>query len=124
MTEHTQATEKYLINCQDGANHLERATIAFVLAVSASKTGEAAMFVTAEAAELCVKGYADGLVAEGHEPLAKLITQFFDNGGKIWLCPVCVRAKGIDENELLDGVEVAGAPRTMAYLQIGAKLLA
>lgn len=122
MTEQTK--DKYLINCQDGTNNLERATIPFILGVSASKTGEAAMFATADAVPLFVKGAADGLVADGHEPLSDLMAQFLGNGGKVWLCPVCVRARGIRESELVDGVEVAGAPRTMAFLQSGAKLLA
>lgn len=124
MSQSAPTSAKYLVNCQDGINNIERATIAFILAVSASKTNETAVFVTADASLLCVKGYADGLVADGHEPLADLMAQFLGNGGRIWLCPVCVRTKGIDEAELLDGVEVAGAPRTMAFLDSGAKLLA
>ena len=127
----SQKTEKYLINCQDGFNNLERATIAFILAVSASRQAEVAMFVTAEAAALCVEGAIQGngvttdpVVAEGYESLASLFAAFMENGGKIWLCPACAKAKNITEGDLADGVEIAGAPHTMAFLQSGAKLLA
>ena len=42
--------QKYLINCQDGAKHAERATISFILAVTASKNAETAVFMTSDAA--------------------------------------------------------------------------
>jgi len=124
MTTSNETKQKFLINCQDGANHVERATISFILAVTASKTSETAIFMTSDASKLCVKGGVDGLVAEGYEPLSDLVSAFVQNGGKIWLCPACVRAKGISEDDLIDGVEVAGAPRTMAFLASGAQLLA
>lgn len=117
-------TAKYLINCGDGANDVERATISFILAVTASKTNETAVFATSDASGLCVKGGVDGLVADGYEPLADLVQTFVGNGGRIWLCPACARAKGITEDDLLEGVEIAGAPRTMAFLGSGAQVLA
>jgi len=123
-TQMTAQTDKYLINCQDGANNVERATIALILAVTASKTAEAALFVTADGAQLCVRGGSDGLVADGYEALGELLQAFLHNGGKIWLCPACARAKGIEPNHLLPGVEIAGAPKTMAFLASGARLLA
>lgn len=116
--------EKYLLNCQEGANHVERATISFVLATTASKTAETVVFITSDAAQLCTRGGADGLHAEGMEPLADLINQFLGNGGKMWLCPICAKVKGITDDDLREGVEIAGAPKTMAFLASGARLLA
>lgn len=123
-TQQTHNAPKYLVNCQDGTNNLERATIAFILATTASKTHETAMFITADAADLFVKGTMDGLAAEGHEPIANLVAQYQGNNGKIWICPVCLKTKGITEQDLVDGVEVAGAPRTMEYLATGGLMLA
>jgi len=120
----TKSEQKYLINCQDGAKDVGRATISFILAVTASKTGEAAVFITSDAAQLCVKGGANGLEFYGLEPLANLIDQFVGNGGKIWLCPVCATVKGITEDDLIEGAEIAGAPKTMAFLASGGKVLA
>lgn len=116
--------QKILVNCQDGDNNVERATIAFILAVTASKSCETAVFVTSDASNLCVKGGCDGLVAEGYEPLSNLVEAFISNGGSVWLCPACAKAKGISEDDLLAGVEIAGAPKTMAFLASGAQLLA
>ncbi|MGJ8663794.1 MAG: DsrE family protein, partial [Marinicella sp.] len=87
---------KYLINCQDGENNLEHATVKFILATTASKTHETAMFITSDATDMLVKGKADGLVSEGLEPIADLMAQYLGNGGKIWVCPVCVLNKGLE----------------------------
>ena len=116
--------EKYLVNCQEGAGNVERATISFILATTASKTAETAMFITSDASQLCTKGGADGLQAEGMEPLEDLINQFVGNGGKMWLCPVCAKVRGITEKDLREGAEIAGAPKAMAFLAGGAHLLA
>jgi len=115
---------KYLINCQEGANNIERATISFVLATTASKAAEAVVFITGDAAILTTKGGSDGLISEGMEPISDLINQFVGNGGKIWLCPICAKVKGIADSDLREGAEIAGAPRTMAFLEAGGKLLA
>lgn len=123
MTTATQQ-KKFLINCTNGANDVERATISFVLALScASHNNETAVFATADAAELCVAGGTDNLVADGYEPLSSLVEDFIENGGNIWLCPVCAKAKGISAADLRPGVEIAGAPRTMDFLASGGQVL-
>lgn len=119
----TSKQDKFLINCQEGLAHLERATITFVIAASASKTAETAVFITSDAAELCVNGSTSGLQHPGMEPIDDLITQFVSNGGQIWLCPICAKTKGIAEGDLRPGVSIAGAPKTMAFISSGARLL-
>jgi len=49
-----------------------------------------------------------------------LLNGFLDNGGKIWICPACAKAKGMSADELIKGVKIAGAPKTMALLKLGA----
>jgi len=124
MTNPAIVNQKFLINCRDGANNPERATVSFIMAVAASSTSETAMFVTSDAANLCVKGGADEIVADGYALLPDLINAYMENNGKIWLCPACAQAKGITQNDLIDGVEIAGAMRTMDFIANGAQLLA
>lgn len=118
----TQA--KYLINCTNGKSNIEHATISFVLAASASKDHEAAVFLTADASYWAVKGAADGEVFDGMEPIANLIAQFVGNGGKIWVCPICAKIKNITVDDLIAGAEIAGAPKTMEFLASGGHVLA
>lgn len=120
----TQERAKTLINCQEGLNNIERATVSFILAVTASKTNETAMFLTADAVQLCLKGKLENIQADGYEPLASLLADYLANGGKLWLCPACIKAKGISQEALISEAEIAGAPKTMAFLADGAKLLA
>ena len=115
---------KYLINWKDGASNPEAATISMILAVTSSKSSETAVFVSGDASELCIKGSAESINAPGYEPLAALLAAYIKNGGMLWLCPACVKAKGISESDLLEGVEIAGAPKSMAFLASGGKLLA
>ena len=120
----TTPQAKFLINCKDGKNNIEHATISFVLATSASKEHETAVFLTADASYWAVKGASTGAVYEGMEPIENLIQQFTDNGGKLWVCPICAKIKGITENDLIAGAEIAGAPKTMAFLASGGHVLA
>jgi predicted peroxiredoxin len=117
-------TEKYLVNCEHGTTDPEKATISFILAFTSSKTNETAVFATSDASHLFGKNNRPDIVADGYEPLNGLIDGFIENGGKIWLCPACAKAKGIVQEDLLDGVEIAGAPKTMAFLASGGKTLA
>ncbi len=120
----TQQTNKFLINAEYGKDNIEKATISFILAASASKENEAVVFVTAAATYLCAKGGADGLVYEGAEPIKDLMAQFIGNGGRIWVCPICAKLKGITAEDLIEGAEIAGAPKSMAFLASGGKVLA
>lgn len=120
----TNTQDKYLVNCKEGKSNIEHATISFVLAASASKDHDAAVFLTADASYWAVKGAAEGHVYEGMEPIANLISQFTGNGGVLWVCPICAKIKGITADDLIDGAEIAGAPKTMAFLASGGHVLA
>jgi predicted peroxiredoxin len=116
--------QKYLINCEHGANDPEKATIAFILAFTSSKTNPTAVFITSDAALLMIRQNRPQVIADGYEPLNVLIDGYIANGGQIWICPACARARGIAEADLIDGAILAGAPKTMAYLADGAMTLA
>mgnify|MGYP003624590222 CR=1 FL=1 len=116
--------EKYLIHCNDGEDNLEGATISFLFATTAAKRCETVVLLVAGASQLCIKGGADGLVAEGMEPLSDLIDQYIGHGGKLWLCPVGAKIRGITEDDLIMNTEFGGATKAMAYMESGAKLLA
>lgn len=125
MLDQKPARQKFLINCTNGKDNIERATVSFVMALSAAtNNAETAVFATSDAAQLCIKGGADNLVAPGYEPIDGLIEEFIENEGVIWLCPVCAKAKGITEDDLRPGVKLAGVPHIMDYTASGAQVLA
>jgi predicted peroxiredoxin len=57
------------------------------------------------------------------EPLAKLIGDFQARGGAIWACPPCVKSRGYEQADLLDGVVIAGASAMHAEINDGAATL-
>ena len=117
-------SNKYLVNCAYGSDNPEKATIAMILAFASSQENETAIFATAGAADLFLEDTVPDFQAEGYQPIAPLIDGFIENGGKVWLCPACAKAKGIEADQLIEGVEIAGAPKTMSYLASGAQTLA
>jgi len=51
----------------------------------------------------------DNLVVNPLEPLAALVNDFLARGGRLWACTPCVKARGYEQKDLIDGVEVAGS---------------
>ncbi len=117
-------TGKYLINSQYGSDDLEKATVAMIVASSAAAMdGETAMFLTCESVRLATRGGADGLAVDGYPAISDLLDAYRENGGQLWVCPVCAAARGISAADLADGAEIAGAARTIGFVNDGARLL-
>jgi predicted peroxiredoxin len=117
-------TDKYLINCAYGSDNPEKATISFILAFTSSKANETAVFATAGALDLFLEKSPPSFQAAGYQPIKGLIDGYIENGGSIWICPACIKAKGLSQDDLIDGVEIAGGPKTMQFLATGGKTLA
>lgn len=117
-------TNRFLVNCEHGSDELEKATVAMIVAgAAAAMDGETAMFLTGESVRLATEGGTGGLQAEGYPALDDLREAFLENGGQFWVCPVCAGARGIDAEALTDGAEIAGAARTIGFVNDGAKVL-
>ena len=116
--------DKYLVNCAFRSDDSEKTTIAFILAFASSKSSKTAVFATAGASNLFLEDKAPDIHVKGYEPINGLIDGFIENGGTVWLCPSCANAKGIMPEDLIHGVEIAGAPKTMAFLASGGMTLA
>lgn len=115
---------KYLINCQHGSDDLEKATVAAIVAgAAAAMDGETAMFLTGESVRLATQGGTDGLQVEKYPALGELYETYVENGGQFWVCPACAGARGITAEDLVDGAEIAGAARTIGFIDDGAKVL-
>ncbi len=117
-------TNKFLINCQHGSDDMEKATVAMIVAgAAAAMDGETAIFMTGESVRLATKGGMDGMQLEGYPALADLHETYHENGGQLWVCPVCAAARDITADDLVNGAEIAGAARTIGFVNDGAKVL-
>ena len=103
-------TDKVLINLATGLEDAERVTVAFLVAGAALEKGKhVAMFLTKEAVRLGEPGHAEGVACDGCPPLARLFEQFAESGGELLVCPICAKARKLDEGGFVSNARLAGA---------------
>jgi predicted peroxiredoxin len=101
---------KVVINLATGLEDAERVTVAFLVGGAAAEQGkEVVMFLTKEAVRLGLPGYADAVACDGCPPLARLFQQYADNGGQLFVCPICFTARRLDDGALVANAKLAGA---------------
>ena len=111
---------KVLINLATGLEDSERVTVAFLVAGAALERGsEVAIFLTKESVRLALPGHAEGTACEGCPPLARLFEQFAQGGGELLVCPICVKARKLDEASFVPNARVAGATPMLEWLGDG-----
>jgi predicted peroxiredoxin len=101
---------KVVVNLATGHEDADRVTVAFLVATAAlERERPVAMFATKEAVRLGIPGYAQAIESAGAPPVGRLFDQFFDRGGELLLCPICFRARALDEQAVVPGARIAGA---------------
>ena len=56
-------------------------------------------------------------------PMKDLIGNFMSNGGTVMVCPPCAKVRGYGQEEMVEGVVVAGAPSMLEIVKQGASTL-
>jgi predicted peroxiredoxin len=103
-------TAKAVINLATGLEDAERVTVAFLVGGAAVEHGkQVTIFLTKEAVRLALPGYAEAVACEGCPPLARLVEQYIDGGGSLLACPICFRARKLDQGELVANAQLGGA---------------
>jgi predicted peroxiredoxin len=117
-------SNRFLIHCADGKNNDEDATVTFILAAAAAATSDqTVVFLSSDAVRIATHSYAEEIQADGYEAFRGYLEAFLENDGELWVCPVCVNARGIGTDELIDGAEIKGAAALINYVAEGGKLL-
>jgi len=112
---------KVVINLATGLEDAERVTVAFLVGVAAVEAGKpVAMFLTKEAVLLAWPGGAEATACEGCPPLSRLFQQYADGGGELLVCPICVKARKLDESSLVANAKLAGATPLWEWIGEGA----
>lgn len=102
----------------------ELSSVAFTIANGGITAGlKVSVFLTSTAIDLVRKGGQALTHVPPLDPLAALIADFQTRGGVIWACPPCVKARGYQAADLLDGVEIVGASALHAEIRAGAATL-
>ena len=98
-----------VVKVTSGAEDAERCNQAFTVAAAAAAAGaEVSLWLTGEAAWFGVPGRAEAFDLPLATPLHQLLTIVAD-AGSVTVCSQCAARRGIGEDDLRDGVRIAGA---------------
>jgi len=115
------ANRKAVINLATGHEDAERVVLAFLVATAGLEAGkQVVMFLTKEAVRLTIPGYADAIESAEAPPVARLFAQFIEGGGEFYACPICFRARKLDEASLVPNARLAGATPLWQFVGDGA----
>jgi predicted peroxiredoxin len=115
-----QNTRQLVVFVSKGTDS-EVSSVAFTIANGGITAGlDVSMFLTSAGVDLVRKRSADTTQVHPLEPLKALIEDFLKRGGKIWACTPCVKARGYEQADLLDGVAISGASVAHERLKAGA----
>ena len=110
-------TKKVLINLATGLEDAERVTVAFLVGGAAlEQDAQVAMFLTKEAVRLALPGHAQGVACDGCPPLGRLFEQYVEAGGELLVCPICFKARQLDEGALVPNAHLAGATPMLEWI--------
>ena len=65
-------------------------------------------------------GTAEGVACEGCPPLERLFADYADDGGGLFVCPICFEARKLDAEQLVDNAKIAGATPLWEWIGDGA----
>lgn len=120
MAEHSR---ELVVLMTQGADH-EISSVAFTIANGGMTAGlKVSIFLTSAAVDLARKRAVENLVVHPLEPLASLMKDFLARGGRLWACTPCVKARGYEQGDLIDGVEIAGSSKIHELIKGGAATL-
>ncbi len=102
----------------------ELSSVALTIANGGLTAGlEVSLFLTSTAIDLVRKGGQDMTHVQPLQPLGALIAEFIKRGGVIWACPPCVKSRGYEQKDLLEGVTIMGASAMHTEISEGAATL-
>ncbi|HSP74252.1 MAG TPA: DsrE family protein [Gaiellaceae bacterium] len=112
---------KVVVNLATGLEDPERVTVAFLVAGAAAAAGkQVTIFLTKEAVRLALPGVAEGVACDGCPPLPTLAAQFADAGGRLLVCPICLGARKLAEDALVEHAQIGGATPLWQWIGDGA----
>jgi predicted peroxiredoxin len=118
-----QVKRQLVVFVTKGTDH-ELSSVAFTIANGGLTAGlEVAIFLTSAGVDLVRRRSADATQVHPLEPLKAMIEDFVRRGGKLWACTPCVKARGYEQADLIDGVVISGASAVHERLKAGAATL-
>ncbi len=103
----------------------ERSSVAWSIANTAAASDmHVTVFLVAAGVDWVRKGATEVARLNPLDPgIGDMLESFLGNGGRILVCPPCAKVRGYDENSLIDGATIAGAPVMLEEIAAGATSL-
>ena len=103
----------------------ERSSVAWSIANAGIASDlEVTVFLAASGVDWVRKGAADAPHLNPLDPpLKDLIGNLMSDGGNVLVCPPCAKVRGYSEEDLIEGVTIAGAPAMLEVVKQGAATL-
>ena len=92
-----------------GVDH-ELSSVGFTIANGGLTAGlKVAIFLTSAGVDIVRKKSSDTTQVKPLEPLADMMRDFVARGGALYACTPCVKARGYEQDDFVEGVTIAGA---------------
>jgi predicted peroxiredoxin len=119
----TEDARDLVVVMTHGPEH-EFSSVAFTIANGGMTAGlRVSVFLTSAAVDLVRRRAIDMTHAKPLEPLRALVDDFLKRGGTLWACTPCVKARGYEQSDLIEGVEIAGSSVIHERIKSGAATL-
>jgi predicted peroxiredoxin len=116
-------TSELVVLMTRGTDH-ELSSVGFTIANGGITAGlKVSVFLTSAAVDLVRRRAVDTTQVNPLEPLKALIDDFLRRGGTLWACTPCVKARGYVQEDLIEGVTIAGASVMHERIKAGAATL-
>jgi predicted peroxiredoxin len=118
-----EAKRTLVIMMTHGTDH-ELSSVGFTIACGGLTAGlDVCVFLTSASVDLVRKRAIDSTVVPPLSPLRELVQDFMKRGGAVFACTPCVKARGYEQNDLIEGVVIAGASVMHERIKLGAATL-
>ena len=115
------ADDKVVIGQTHGSDDPEAVLIGYLLGVEALRAGkEVVMWLTKDGIYIGTDGYSDGISVANAPSIKDLHAEYVEKGGIFYVCPVCVKTRGMEDAVWAKGAEVKGAPAMYEFAKGGA----
>lgn len=102
----------------------ELSSVGFTIANGGITAGlKVAVFLTSAAVDIARKKASDTTHVKPLDPLADLMRDFVARGGALYACTPCVKARGYDQPDFIEGVTISGASVIHERIKRGAATL-
>ena len=117
--------QKKMVIVVSNGFHDERASVAWSVANGAIATGfRVTMFLVSSGVDWVRRGAAENARPNPLDPPMKdMIQTVLDGGGGVLVCPPCAGVRGYDQEDLIDGVTMAGSVAMHGLIAEGAQAL-